>query len=956
MKQIFTNTLLAGSLLLLSILASAQNFSGGFNFAFPYNDSTQSPFLPKFSTVPIDVAGKVTVSGNNFVVRNQPYKFWGVNITSASCFPPVAEASGIAAHAAKMGINLVRFHHVDNPGWGTEASIFVDGQSTRTLNPVTQNRLDHFIYQLKQHGIYTNMNLNVSRTFNSLDGVPDADSLKEFAKGVTVFDPQLIALQKEYAAQLLGHLNPYTGKKLSEDPALAMVEIINENSLFGMWKDDVLRPQAQGGWLTWRHHRMLDSLWNAFLLNKYGSQANLQTAWTAGAGSSTERIAGGGFEGAALHPNWENELHGGAAATFTQQSGNAGSGTQSALVAIGTATGIDWQIQFKHVGFTLQKDTAYKIRFWARAAAPRTMGVALMRNDAPYTWYGGFTAKLTTAWQQYTAIITPSEDIASGRLSFSLGAQADSVWIDDVSVAEPVRTAFNAGENLGSGNIQRSLYSQQADYARQRMKDLSVFYIGLQKSFLEDMRNYLRNTLGVTAAVTGNNAFTGIQEGFQNENLDYYDDHAYWDHPSFPGIPWDSDNWLINNTPMVKQNNFGAISSALSGIALNNKPLTVSEYNHAAPNRYRVEMVPAMVAYGSFHGMDGLMFFEYNGGDAGTWATDVCNNFFAIHRDHAVMGLFPAAAYAYRNKLVAEGDPYLVNYSENDIYNSYLKDNTGRWDKYTPYDKKIQLSRVLRTGTYHDPAGYTAQVLPTPENGSYTTSTAETKLNTTTGILTTATSRYAGMAGFLNNAANTVAGPMKLLAANNFAAITWISLNNKSLQAGDTSFIAISSKQQNTGMVWAGNNTTLGSNWGTAPTSQFPLAVSLQFNVTGSCMLVHTLNSSGQRIATRTVAAVSPNTFDVTFDQQTDQTLWYALEVLPPNTIEWTGTVSNDWFNAANWSCNQVPGPLSKVIINSGKANYPIINSASVIIWSLQVNTGASVNVTSGFRLTTQGQ
>jgi len=43
------------------------------------------------------------------------------------------------------------------------------------------------------------MNLNVARQFNELDGVPDADSLIEFGKGVTLFDPQLITLQKEYA-------------------------------------------------------------------------------------------------------------------------------------------------------------------------------------------------------------------------------------------------------------------------------------------------------------------------------------------------------------------------------------------------------------------------------------------------------------------------------------------------------------------------------------------------------------------------------------------------------------------------------------------------------------------------------------------------------------------------------------------------------------------------------------
>jgi hypothetical protein len=41
----------------------------------------------------------------------------------------------------------------------------------------------------------------------------------------------MIELQKEYASQLLGHRNPYTKLKYTEDPAVAIVEINNENAL-----------------------------------------------------------------------------------------------------------------------------------------------------------------------------------------------------------------------------------------------------------------------------------------------------------------------------------------------------------------------------------------------------------------------------------------------------------------------------------------------------------------------------------------------------------------------------------------------------------------------------------------------------------------------------------------------------------------------------------------------------
>jgi hypothetical protein len=289
------------------------------------------------------------------------------------------------------------------------------------------------------------------------------------------------------------------------------------------------------------------------------------------------------------------------------------------------------------------------------------------------------------------------------------------------------------------------------------------------------------------------------------------------------------------------------------------------------------------------------------------------------------------------------------------VFNSYEKDNTGRWGKYTPYDKRIQLSQVVQAGTYRDALGYTAQTLPAPQNNLYTTSTTETKLNTTDGLLTTVTPKYIGIAGFLNTAANTPTGPVRVLSANHFGAITWVSLNNKTLASGDTSFIALSSAQQNTNMGWTNGNTTLNGNWGTTPTSQYPLNVSLRFNITGSCLLVHTLDTKGQRIFTKSYFANIPNTFYVTFDESTDQSLWYALEALPANTIEWSGSVSNDWFNPANWCCGQVPGPMSKVIINNAKPNYPLV-TADITIYSLRVNEGAIFNIAPGVKVIAQEQ
>ncbi|MBI4603067.1 MAG: hypothetical protein HY721_14005 [Planctomycetes bacterium] len=49
---------------------------------------------------------------------------------------------------------------------------------------------------------------------------------------VGLFHPELIEAHRRYAAGLLTHRNPYTGRRYVDEPALAMVEVTNEDSLF----------------------------------------------------------------------------------------------------------------------------------------------------------------------------------------------------------------------------------------------------------------------------------------------------------------------------------------------------------------------------------------------------------------------------------------------------------------------------------------------------------------------------------------------------------------------------------------------------------------------------------------------------------------------------------------------------------------------------------------------------
>ncbi len=67
--------------------------------------------------------------------------------------------------------------------------------------------------------------------------------------------------------------------------------------------------------------------------------------------------------------------------------------------------------------------------------------------------------------------------------------------------------------------------------------------------------------------------------------------------------------------------------------------------------------------------------------------------------------------------------------------------------------------------------------------------------------------------------------------------------------------------------------------------------------------------------------------------------------------VSWNGTVSSQWENPANWSCNATPDENTDVVVNGGKVNFPVLNS-NATIRTLRLNNGATASVNGGFTLT----
>lgn len=214
--------------------------------------------------------GAVAAVNDSFVFEDgTEARFWGTDICGSACFPSYAFAPVLADAIAASGFNLVRFHHMDNAG--KLPNIFgATADSGPDLSTVQLNKLCYFIKLLKDRGIYYYMDQTVYRKVYDDDGIP-SEGVSNGLKGPLYHDEAVIAIQNEYSRQLMTYDNKWTGYKIGTDPALVMVDLVNEYSLIS---DEKLNRDNGG-----RYYTKLKAKFNEWLKTKYSDDRELEEAW-----------------------------------------------------------------------------------------------------------------------------------------------------------------------------------------------------------------------------------------------------------------------------------------------------------------------------------------------------------------------------------------------------------------------------------------------------------------------------------------------------------------------------------------------------------------------------------------------------------------------------------------------------------------------------------------------------
>ncbi|GAB4057227.1 carbohydrate binding domain-containing protein [Uliginosibacterium sediminicola] len=617
--------------IMLSMTCRAED--GLFPYAMPWNDTAANlSNLSDWNDKPAGREGFVSARDGHLWAGDKRLRLIGVNIVFGSCFPSHQDAEGVAARLARIGVNIVRFHHMDS----TPTPRGLLQKDMRTLDPAQLEKLDYFIAALKRQGIYSDLNLHVGRMYPGFASW--GERAPKYWKGVDNFFAPMIAQQKDYARDLLNHVNAYTGKRYAEEPAVAFIEINNENGLLREWRSGSLDEISEP------YRGALQAQWTHWLGQRYAGDAALAKAWGAREVALGAEMLGARFGVGSGESGWNLQVVGGAKASYSTQADG------SAELKITAIDADRWHVQWHQNKLQFKAGEPYTLSLRLKADRPLRLRLQAMQAHAPWAHLWESELAVGTEWRDYRFSFAPTADEADARLTLGdLGASLGSVSLASASLKPGGSLGLMPGESLAQGSIAIPTTSNFLSRTLPGQQDWLQFLWDTEVAYWRGMQDFLKQDLGAKSLIIGTQV--SYSPAPIQAQLDVVDGHAYWQHPNFPGKPWDIDNWRIGNTAMAGIDGGGTLAE-LALRRVPGKPFVVTEYNHPAPNEFSAEAFPLLAAYAALQDWDGFFVYSYGAHD-GDWNPGRIINFFDTHADPVKISSLISAAALFRRGDVA---------------------------------------------------------------------------------------------------------------------------------------------------------------------------------------------------------------------------------------------------------------------------------------------------------------
>lgn len=789
-------------------------------------------------------------------------RFFGTNLCFGHAFPPKNKADSLAKRLKQLGINVVRFHHMDN------RDIF-EKSNPMKLDEDKLDKLHYFLYYLSKNHIYANINLHVSRLYPDPDYSFELQQVFHMGKVLDRFYEPYIQMQTQYASHLLNSYNKYSGFKLSEDPVVAFVELNNENSIFLVLdKLEIIKET--------KYYKYLEDKWHCYLKSKYGSFKNIDARYNPcildlSHNLSVNKIFYFQFEEnkGAKSTNLANDKE------FKYEIDIVNEGSYS------------WAYQAHLIDIKLECHTDYTIVFRGKAVPNRTISLYFQENEASWMLLSKNHqhVELTEETKEFKVeLYTIKSFDTKKQLRFSFGlnsSEIGKIYLSEVAIYRG-RERISISHHGTINEIQIPTASSfPSDFLIH--SDFRLFLNEIETQTQNRLIKHVKDKLKFKGNLTDSQANLGTINTFAREatNSDYVDVHAYWQHPQFAeGHSWDRRYYWIENTAMVDSKKMGEFY--LNFFHCKDKPFTVSEYNHPFPNENQHETLPILSSWAAYHDWDAIYQFDYS--PSYDIETNFISSYFSMSENPVLMILAPFAALAFRKFYVSESnDTSIVKIPINYINE---KNETGiiYWWNIVYSQQFNNIGKNLRIEFVDDPSMNDITIERNQKINEdisylYKTSSIEWKLNDgQNGIYTVNTDYIKYAVGHLMNKINWDSFTVEVERKNSkdTTTVAISSLDLKELDLSEKILIAVVGKARNTGQQWDDNRTTTSKSWGKAPVCVEFIKFKISFVSIGSDQCVIVLNNNGEPNGTLELKKEESQMLSFSNDEK-NPSLWFLL-------------------------------------------------------------------------------
>jgi hypothetical protein len=510
----------------------------------------------------------------------------------------------------------------------------------------------------------------------------------------------------------------------------------------------------------------------------------------------------------ALPQHWSLEQHESCRAAISRPRGLPGDAIK---IEIGTADDAQWHLQLTQGGFRLTNGQYYTLSFEASSPKARTISCGVSQAHSPWSNLGlSRGVSLDPEWKTFSFGFVATASDTNARVTFAFSGDPTPFHLAHVELRPGGQVGLAEGESLDPGTIE--LFRDKE--STPRILDRMTFLAQTEKAYFEDMWSHIRG-LGCRALVTGTIVF-GPLGLYAQSNMDFLDSHAYWQHPRFPGKPWDPGNWTVEQRPMTDHPSEATLFR-LAAERRTGKPFTLSEYNHPAPLDAQAECVPMIASFAAAQDWDGVWLYTYSH-STDNWGREHLYSYFDIDTNPAKWGFMRAGAAIFVEKGIAplptpDSGLWIANTSRN-LATLHLKYGTDMFRLATDtggivYQNMLRSQMTVsidsRPGPVRDPQSATGTQLQWSVDaggqGLYEAIGPQAQVYT----------------GHANRFAGETEGRIRIVSPD------FVALTITPLGAGGEVLITACGRCENTGMQFAPDRRTVGRNWGKAPVQIEPV-------------------------------------------------------------------------------------------------------------------------------------